>query len=125
MPSTTPAGFWIERPGKYKFGLLSDDGSKLYIDNKTVIDNDGVHPPKTVTATVKLSGGIHSIRVSYFQGPRTELALILGVAEEGAREFRVFDMREFRPPQDPGDWKYGKPGDFEPPKPEPKRDMIH
>jgi hypothetical protein len=90
--------FWIETPGRYRFGLLSDDGSKLYIDHKTVIDNDGVHPPKALTATVKLRGGIHSIRVSYFQGPRAELALILGVAELGAKEFRVFDTHEFRPP---------------------------
>src|SRR5438105_4172378 len=26
--------FWIERPGKYRFLLASDDGSKLYIDHK-------------------------------------------------------------------------------------------
>jgi hypothetical protein len=109
--------FWIDRPGKYQFSLLSDDGSKLYIDNKTVIDNDGVHPPRVQIATVKLRGGIHSIRVSYFQGPRQEVALILGVAEADKTEFRVFDTHEFRPPSDPTDWKYGKPGDLNIPEP--------
>jgi PA14 domain len=98
--------FWIERPGKYRLALHTDDGSKLYIDNKTVIDNDGVHPPTTQTNSVKLSGGVHSIRISYFQGPRTELALILGVAEEGEKQFRVFDTRDFRPPKDLGNWKF-------------------
>ena len=92
--------FWIEKPGKYNFALLSDDGARLYIDKKNVIDNDGMHEPKAITGAVKLKGGIHSIRVSYFQGPRELLALVLAVAEEGQTEFRVFDMHEFRPPKD-------------------------
>ena len=37
--------FWIARSGKDKFALNSDDGSKLYIDDMLVIDNDGQHPP--------------------------------------------------------------------------------
>jgi hypothetical protein len=109
--------FWIDKPGKYQFSLVSDDGSKLYIDNKTVIDNDGGHPPIGVIETVKLRGGIHSIRVSYFQGPGDTLALILGVAEAGKNQFRVFDTHEFRPPSNPADWKYGKPGDLDIPEP--------
>jgi hypothetical protein len=109
--------FWIDRPGKYQFSLLSDDGSKLYIDNKTVIDNDGLHPPTTLTATIKLRVGIHSIRVSYFQGPGGALALILGVARADKTEFRVFDTHEFHPPSDPPDGKYGKPGDLNIPEP--------
>jgi hypothetical protein len=107
--------FWIEKPGKYQFALLSDDGSKLYIDNKTVIDNDGVHAPMVLFNTVKLSGGIHTVRVSYFQGPRTQLALMLGVAEAGEKRFRIFDTREFRPPKDPANWKYGTPTDLQDP----------
>ena len=31
----------IDTPGRYTFWLLSDDGSKLYIDDTLVIDNDG------------------------------------------------------------------------------------
>ena len=90
--------FWIENPGKYQFGLLSDDGSRLYIDNTTLIDNDGIHPPLTMVETVKLARGIHTIRVSYFQGPRAMLALILSVAYPGEEKFRIFDTRDFRPP---------------------------
>jgi hypothetical protein len=92
--------FWIEKLDKYHFALLSDDGSKLYIDKKVVIDNDGVHAPKVLYGTVKLSRGIHSIRVSYFQGPRAELALILAVAGADDKEFRIFDTRKFLPPKD-------------------------
>ena len=105
--------FWIEKPARYRFALLSDDGSKLYIDKKTVIDNDGQHPPTTIIGTAKLNAGVHDIRVSYFQGPREHLALMLGVAEEDETEFRIFDTREFRPPKNPADWKYGTPTDLQ------------
>ena len=90
--------FWIQKPGRYQFALLSDDGSKLYIDHKTVIDNDGVHGPKVEYGSVKLKAGVHDMRISYFQGPRYELALILAVEGEGEKKFRIFDTRNYLPP---------------------------
>jgi hypothetical protein len=103
--------FYIDDPGKYRFLLGSDDGSKLYIDNKRVIDNDGIHPIQYEEGSITLKGGIHSIRISYFQGPRTDLALILGVARPG-EDWRVFTTTEFRPPRNPADWKYGDPNNL-------------
>lgn len=99
--------FWIEKPGPYGFSLISDDGSKLYIDDRVVIDNDGLHPPTEITETVKLKGGIHLIRVSYFQGPRYDIALVLRVAGPG-EEWRIFSTDEFRPPPNPEDWTWSK-----------------
>jgi PA14 domain len=89
--------FWIEHPGKYRFHLTSDDGSRLSIDGKTVIDNDGIHPTTSMGGSAELAGGNHHIRVEYFQGPGSALALVLEVAAPGERS-RVFDMRDFRPP---------------------------
>lgn len=99
------ARFWIEKPGKYSFMLLSDDGSALYIDERRIIDNDCTHAPLSVTGNVRLEGGLHDMRVGYFQGPRWQVALILYVRppEEG---WRVFNTDEFKPPPDPADWKY-------------------
>src|SRR5262249_13754011 len=37
------ARFWVEEEGRFDFGLLSDDGSKLWIDGALVADNDGIH----------------------------------------------------------------------------------
>src|SRR5262249_20289985 len=62
--------FWIEKPGLYRFALTSDDGAQLYIDSQLIVDNDGVHPPTTIEGTVELAGGVHRLRVPYFQGPR-------------------------------------------------------
>jgi hypothetical protein len=98
--------FWIEKPGLYGFSLTSDDGSRLYIDDHVVIDNDGIHAPIEKTESVMLEGGIHLIRVSYFQGPRDAIALVLRVAGPG-EEWRVFSTEEFRPPPNPEDWKWG------------------
>lgn len=102
--------FWISQPGAYLFSLLSDDGSKLYIDDRVVIDNDGLHPPQEQSGTCDLDGGLHRIRVSYFQGPRNYLALVLRVAGPGEQP-RVFSTDEFKPPPDPGDWRFTKKPD--------------
>jgi PA14 domain-containing protein len=91
--------FWIEQPGRYGFALLSDDGSRLYIDGHLVIDNDGVHAAQRETGHVTLKSGFHQIRVSYFQGPRFHVALILSIAAPG-EDYRVFDADEFLPPPD-------------------------
>jgi len=52
--------------GKYKLELSSDDGAKLYIDGKCVINNDGSHSRMTKYATVELAKGDHLMRVEYF-----------------------------------------------------------
>jgi hypothetical protein len=41
--------------------------------------------------------------VSYFQGPRFEVALVLQVAPPG-EEFRLFSTDEFKPPLHPESW---------------------
>src|SRR5690242_14651052 len=37
------ATFTVKKEGEYTFTLLSDDGSKLFIDDSLVVDNDGLH----------------------------------------------------------------------------------
>jgi hypothetical protein len=88
--------FWLQQKGVYRFGLTSDDGSKLYLDRRLVIDNDGLHPSSICTAVVELAYGLHSIRVSYFQGPGYQVSLILNVAKPG-EGWKIFDTRDFLP----------------------------
>ncbi len=89
--------FWIDKPGIYRFALTSDDGSRLYIDDREIIDNDGQHPPQKRAGEVELSHGVHGIRLSYFQGPRFQVALELRVAPPGEPP-RIFSTDEFKPP---------------------------
>jgi mono/diheme cytochrome c family protein len=69
----------IDREATYSFSLMSDDGSKLIIDDKTVIDNDGVHAPTTKRGRIKLTKGIHKVTVAFFQvGGGAELEVRMG-----------------------------------------------
>jgi len=75
--------FWIEKAGRYRFNLLSDDCAKLYLDDQLVIDNDGTHGPADRGGRATLARGIHRMRVSYFQGPRFQVALVLQIGCPG------------------------------------------
>lgn len=58
----------IELPaGTYKLGTVSDDGIRVWIDDKLVIDDWTWHPPKENNATVDLAAGKHSLRVEHFE----------------------------------------------------------
>jgi hypothetical protein len=92
--------FWVSEQGTYRFALASDDGSILYIDGKKVIKNDGQHQLVEKAGRVTLKTGAHAIRVSYFQGPRYQVALVLRVAGPGEEELRVFHADDFKPPAD-------------------------
>jgi mono/diheme cytochrome c family protein len=60
--------FGAAAAGAYTFHLASDDGSRLLIDGKKVVDNDGIHPTQSKSATVELTKGVHQITVDFFQG---------------------------------------------------------
>jgi hypothetical protein len=97
--------FWIENPGLYRFRLTSDDGAMLYIDGQLIADNDGVHSTTVRLGSIRLVGGMHTIRVPYFQGPRETVALMLEVAGPGEQP-RIFSTDEFKPPVNPEAWRF-------------------
>ncbi|MFH0990449.1 MAG: alpha-L-fucosidase [bacterium] len=51
----------------YAFFTDSDDGSRLYIGDSLVVDNDGLHGMKEVKGMIALAAGFHPIRVVYFE----------------------------------------------------------
>ena len=66
----------IVSAGKYMFYTSSDDGSRLYLDDRLVVDNDGHHATVEKSGVIELTPGTHPIRVSYFNN-------------DGARELKV------------------------------------
>jgi hypothetical protein len=89
--------FWIAEPGEYGFSLTSDDGAKLYVDERLIIDNDGVHQAQEKRGKVDLAGGWHTLRVPYFQGMPAYLALVLSVKPPN-QGWTIFDITHFSPP---------------------------
>ena len=73
----------IPARGTVTFKLVSDDGAILYIDDKKVIDNDGVHTAKTVTGNATLDAGQHALRLDYFQEKKGTVALQLFLVAAG------------------------------------------
>jgi alpha-L-fucosidase len=57
----------VQEDGVFSFSTASDDGSRLFVDGKMVVDNDGLHGSREVKGVVALASGLHKIRVQYFQ----------------------------------------------------------
>jgi hypothetical protein len=60
---------WIDVPatGIWTLSVTSDDGSKLYLGNDLVANNDGLHGMATVSGTRGLRAGKHALRVEFFE----------------------------------------------------------
>lgn len=56
----------VPQDGEYTFRLTSDDGSRLLIDDKVVVDHDGLHGADPKDGAVTLSAGHHSLRIEHF-----------------------------------------------------------
>lgn len=60
--------FVPEKTGVYKFVLKSDDGSRLYLDEKRIIDNWGDHPAYEKWGQIRLQAGKEvPIKIEYYQ----------------------------------------------------------
>jgi hypothetical protein len=57
----------VARDGVYTFATRSDDGSTLYIGERKVVDNDGLHGARERSAPIALRAGLHPIRVEFFE----------------------------------------------------------
>jgi len=61
--------FYLQVPkdGVYVLSTDSDDGSRLYIGDKLVVDNDGLHGMAMRDGVAALGAGFHPVRVTYFE----------------------------------------------------------
>ena len=55
----------IEQAGLYRFHLSSDDGSKLYLNDRLLIDNDLGHPLQTLSRWARMPTGLLRYRLEY------------------------------------------------------------
>lgn len=52
--------------GVYRLELTSDDGSRLYIGDQLVVNNDGAHGSRCIYGSIGLGQGYHRLRLDYF-----------------------------------------------------------
>ncbi|MBN1938821.1 MAG: alpha-L-fucosidase [Candidatus Aminicenantes bacterium] len=56
----------VPEDGVYTFFVSSDDGSRLWIGDALVVDNDGLHGMIVRRGDIALAAGLHPVRVGYF-----------------------------------------------------------
>ena len=57
----------IPKSDVYAFYTDSDDGSRLLIDDRPVVENDGLHGMREKKGVIALEEGLHAIRVEFFE----------------------------------------------------------
>ncbi len=89
----------IEKEGLYEFTLASDDGSKLYVNDKLIVNNDGYHMMSTEkSGKIELAKGTHKFQLDYFQGPRVQIGLQLFWKKPGQSEREIVPAAAFDRP---------------------------
>ncbi|MHA6248281.1 PA14 domain-containing protein [Pontibacter sp. CAU 1760] len=78
----------IKKETNIVFRLVSDDGSRLFIDDKLVVDNGGNHGLQPKDGEIILKPGKHPFKVEYFQGSGGK-GLSLQWRPHGSEEFVV------------------------------------
>ncbi len=56
----------IPEDGAYILSLTSDDGSRLWLRDRLIVDNDGPHGAEERSGPIALAAGLHPIRIAYF-----------------------------------------------------------
>ena len=57
----------IPKDGKYKFFVESDDGSRLYVNDKQVVTNGGLHGMHEQSGEIELKAGEYDIKIEMFE----------------------------------------------------------
>ena len=54
-------------PAQYILSVESDDGSKMWVGDQLVVNNDGLHDIVEVSGVIALQAGRHAVRVEFFE----------------------------------------------------------
>jgi hypothetical protein len=81
--------FEIVKDGYYVFALVSNDGSKLFLGDKLIIDNDGVRSTESVKSFIlPLERGFYPVRIEYFQKDEASVLQLLYLDEQSKNPTR-------------------------------------
>ncbi len=88
----------MAKPGDYQFMAFCDDGCKVYVDGKVVLDYDGLHDGYTEKQgpTINFGSGWHTFKLEYYQGAPNEIALSVAWKTPGATDKVIVPPEAFR-----------------------------
>jgi hypothetical protein len=84
----------VTRAGQHIFSIISDDGMRVLLNNSPVVEDDGVHPPRTTSAATNLTPGLYNMEIQWFQGPRTQIAAELKWATPNDTTLRYITSKD-------------------------------
>ena len=76
----------IQKDGIFTFFTESDDGSKLFIDDIEIVNNDGEHGAAEKSGRAALKKGFHKIKVLYFDSGGGNTLKVLLQKEGGEKQ---------------------------------------
>jgi alpha-L-fucosidase len=82
----------INKEAVFTFTTLSDDGSKLFIDDVEVVNNDGEHGSVEKSGVAALKKGYHRIKVVYFDGGGGNELKVFWQSDEKEKEIIPADV---------------------------------
>src|SRR5699024_3029837 len=66
------ANLHVEADGSYEFRMTNDDGAILYLDDQEFLTNDGPNDSTSVTGSITLTEGVHSLRIDHYEGSNNQ-----------------------------------------------------
>jgi hypothetical protein len=67
------ANLHVDDTGTYDFRLISDDGSRLFLNEELVIDHDGLHAAEPKDGSIQLDAGVHALFIDHFENTGGEV----------------------------------------------------
>ncbi len=89
----------IKQEGCYELSLNSDDGSRLWLDEQQVLDNDGKHKMRLRKTQLVLEQRAYPARLWYYNGYADAAGLILDIKRLGDRS--LCESSKAPPPPEP------------------------
>lgn len=76
----------VEKAGDYTFFTQSDDGARLTIGNKVIVENDGPHPLSEKSGRISLTAGDHPVKLEFAQGGGGSAVVLLWQPPGGEKQ---------------------------------------
>lgn len=76
----------VPKADRWRFSLISDDGSRLWIGGRLIVDNDGLHAATEKRGEIDLRQGDHDIRIDYFEAAESASCVLYWETEGVGRQ---------------------------------------